>query len=143
MNNRITPEKVDLLKEAKEGRYPIIVIGTNELGIHGAGFAKHAHHHWGLSSGFSFGQCKNMFCIPTKDWRIKTLPLNIIKFYLSRFIEYAKLKPNSIFYVTKIGCGLAGYKPEQIAPLFKNCITLDNVWLPQEFWDILNNHNQP
>jgi len=87
---------------------------------------------------FSFGIWKNMFCIPTKDWRIKKHSLNIIKFYVSRFTEYAKLKSNSIFYVTKIGCGLAGYTPEQIAPLFRECMELENVWLPQEFWDILN-----
>lgn len=138
MEGRITPEKVDLHKETKGGRYPIVLIGTNESGIHGAGFAKFAHHNWGLPMTFSFGIWHNMFCIPTKDWRIKTHPLNVIKFYVSRFIEYAKLKSNSIFYVTKIGCGLAGYTPEQIAPMFRDCVNLPNVYLPQEFWDVLN-----
>jgi hypothetical protein len=50
---------------------------------------------------------------------------------------YAKQTPDKIFLVTEIGCGLAGYSPEDIAPLFRDVIDLENVWLPERFWKVL------
>lgn len=71
------------------------------------------------------------FAIPTKDQQIRTLPLRRIEGYVNAFIGYAKEHPELTFYVTPIGCGLAGYSPEQIAPMFKQAPT--NVVLPKCF----------
>lgn len=60
--------------------------------------------------------------------------------YINKFIKFAKENKDLIFLVTEIGCGYAGYKPKDIAPLFKQCEYLENVYLPQRFWDNLNLH---
>ena len=131
---RITPEDITL-KDI--GQDDIFVFGSNEAGIHGAGAA-----YFALSLGAEFGQgfglMGNTFAIPTKDWNIQQLPLSAIIFYVHRFIEFAIVNKDFRFYVTKIGCGLAGYTPEQIAPMFKTASNIDNIYLPSEFWDIIN-----
>jgi len=113
----------------------VFVFGSNEAGIHGAGAARTAHINFGAPIGLGFGYNHGIrdqtFAIPTKDWKIKTLPIEVIKFYVDRFIEFAKGAPKLTFLVTKIGCGLAGYSPDDIGPLFKGCP--DNVVLPEEF----------
>jgi len=96
----------------------IFVFGSNESGIHGLGAAKDAFDHMDAKWGMGFGQHGNTFAIPTKDWDIKKLPLHVIEFYISRFLEYTRTKPNLIFFVTPIGCGLSKYKPTEIAPMF-------------------------
>jgi len=78
------------------------------------------------------------FAIPTKDWSIQILPLKTIEFYIKRFVEATKAVPDIKYYVTAIGTGLAGYTPEDIAPMFQECVELENVCLPQRFWDVLN-----
>ena len=83
-------------------------------------------------------QQDNAFAIPTKDWQIKTLPLEVIEFYVQRFIKFASLGSMTKFYVTQIGCGLAGYIPKDIAPMFRDAISLENVYLPLCFWEILD-----
>lgn len=142
MENRITPEEITV-EMLLENNNIVCVIPTNEVGIHGAGMAAWARRKFALNAGFAFGPIftkgeRIFFCIPTKDWSINTLPLNIIQFYVQRFIEYTKIRQYRIFYVPTIGCGLAGYTPEQIAPLFRDCVNLPNVYLPKEFWDVLN-----
>lgn len=132
---RITPEKVDFFTLPKN---TIVLVGTNEAGIHSAGFAKYCRTSGELVWQQAFGFSGSCFGIPTKDWFIKQLPLDAIAFYVNRFIALSKRGSNVTFWVTKIGCGLAGYTPEQIAPLFRECVNLPNVYLPQEFWDILN-----
>lgn len=134
---RITPEE---LKRKDIGEDDIFVFGSNEKGIHGAGAALFAFQELGFPKGLGFGMRDNdsAFALPTKDWEIKTLPLESINFYISRFIEYAKLCWGLKFYVTQIGCGLAGYKPYQIAPMFRNAINLENVYLPLCFWEVLD-----
>jgi hypothetical protein len=77
--------------------------------------------------------------IPTKDASIRrTLRLDEIKPYIDRFIEFAKANQDSTFLVTEIGCGLAGYKPKDIAPLFKEAESVENIYLPAKFWHKLN-----
>lgn len=127
-NSRITPEEIIELKDDE-----IFVFGSNEAGIHGAGAARYAMH-FGAYIGGGFGMHGSSFAIPTKDWRIQTLPVEDIGFYVKRFIAFAKNVPNLTFLVTPIGCGLAGYKPEQIAPLFEGAIQVQNIHLPASFW---------
>lgn len=113
----------------------VFVFGSNEAGRHGAGAASLAMHQFGARYGMGFGRSGQSFAIPTKDWNLKTLPLPSIEHYVSRFLEYARIYPEFQFYVTKIGCGLAGYKPDEIAPMFTHAGK--NVILPKEFQEQL------
>lgn len=115
----------------------IFVFGSNEAGRHGKGAALLAMK-WGAIKGIGQGIQGQTYGIPTKNNKIKTLSINKIKKYVDNFIEYAKQNENLKFYVTEVGCGLAGYQPKDIAPLFNQAINLDNIYLPQKFWDILN-----
>ena len=113
----------------------IFVFGSNLLGIHGAGAAKHAVKHFGAVMGVGVGRRGNSYAIPTKETPYRTLSLNDIQPYVTEFLDYAKKRYWEAFFVTKIGCGLAGYCPEDIAPMFKGAP--DNVNLPEEFKQIL------
>jgi hypothetical protein len=113
----------------------IFVFGSNEAGRHGAGAASLALGQFGAKYGMGFGPSGQSFAIPTKDWNLKTLPLRVIEFYVARFVAYAAKNPNFTFYVTKIGCGLAGYIPAEIAPMFRHAGK--NVILPKEFQEQL------
>ena len=97
----------------------IFVFGSNLAGIHGAGAALHASKYFGAEYGHGIGRTGNCYAIPTKDEKIRTLPLVRIQKYVNYFIDYARYNPTLEFFVTRIGCGLAGYTNEQIAPMFK------------------------
>lgn len=96
----------------------VFVFGSNEAGRHGAGAAKFAMEHHGAIYGVGEGLQGDSYGIPTKDGNIKTLPLTDIHEYVRRFIQFARRNPTMDFNVTRIGCGLAGYKDMDIAPLF-------------------------
>lgn len=115
----------------------IFVYGSNESSIHGAGAAKLALN-WGAIYGKKpYGLCGQTFGIPTKDQRVQTLELEDIKQYVGGFVEEAEFYHKLTFLVTAVGCGLAGYKNEEIAPMFRKCVDLDNVYLPIEWREIL------
>ena len=133
MNKRITPNKITQLKDNE-----IFVFGSNLSGIHGAGAAKTAMM-WGAKLGMSIGLQGKTYAIPTKDASIRhTLPLSEIKMYVNYFIEFAKNNKNLVFLVTEIGCGLAGLKPKDVAPLFQDCKNIENIYLPENFWKYIN-----
>lgn len=113
----------------------IFVFGSNLAGRHGKGAALWAVKNRGAKYGQGFGEQGNSFAIPTKDTNVKTLPLDIIANYVRLFVEEARLNPEVQYELTPIGCGLAGYKPEQIAPMFKDAPS--NVALPQVFINVL------
>lgn len=126
---RTTPDHIKRLEEGF-----IFVFGSNESGRHGLGAAKTALG-WGAKWGQAEGLQGRTYGIPTKDKTVRrTLTVSEIKPYVDRFIEFAKETPEFTFLVTEIGCGLAGLKPKQIAPLFKESVCLKNVWLPSKFW---------
>lgn len=106
----------------------IFVFGSNLAGRHGAGSAKEAVKNWGARYGRGVGHIGNSYAIPTKDRNLQTLPLEEIQEYVEHFIQHAGQYPEFEFHVVKIGCGLAGYKEEQIAPMFADAP--DNVVLP-------------
>jgi hypothetical protein len=132
---RVTPENIADLE-----RDEMFVFGSNELGVHGAGAAKLAYEKFGAFLGQGFGPSAQTFAIPTKSWEMNPLPLPIIKQYVDRFIAFTRRKMTDgwKFKVTRIGCGLAGYTPELIAPFFDSVRFQQNVWLPQEFIDIID-----
>lgn len=96
----------------------VFVFGSNEAGYHGGGAAYHAHRVHGAEWNIGDGPTGNAYGIPTKDATIQTLPLNAIQTYVTKFLAYATAHPELSFNVTRIGCGLAGYTDDQIAPLF-------------------------
>ncbi len=130
-DRRTTPDNITSLKENQ-----IFVFGSNLSGRHGKGAAKTAMG-WGAKMGQGSGLQGNTYGIPTKNANMNTLHLNAIESHIIKFVEFAVINPNNIFMVTEIGCGLAGYKPKQIAPLFKNAVDVDNIHLPYKFWRVL------
>ena len=116
-------------------RDDVFVFGSNLAGRHGAGAAKFARMNAGAIYGNGVGMQGWSYAIPTKDTKIKTLPLNEIQEYVMDFIEYAQENLNKTFYVTPIGTGLAGYSHDQIAPMF--CGASENVLLPPQWREFL------
>jgi hypothetical protein len=111
----------------------IFVFGSNLSGRHGKGTALHARQHYGAVSGKGVGLQGSSYAIPTKDHGLRALPLDQIRHYVGKFIEFAIEHPEMTFKVTRVGCGMAGYSDKQIAPLFgrapKNC-QLPEEWKP-------------
>lgn len=109
----------------------IFVFGSNLAGRHGAGAALYAADVYGAKFGVGKGRTGDAYAIPTKDHEIQTLPLDHIQVYVEEFLEYATLHLEETFFVTRIGCGLAGYQDKDIAPMFRgapdNCI-FDIKW---------------
>lgn len=109
----------------------IFVFGSNLAGRHGKGAALEARRKHGAVYGVGVGKTGNSYAIPTKDGNLNTLPLERIKPYVEDFILFAEANRGVTFRLTAIGCGLAGYKPEQIAPMFAKAPR--NVIQPPEF----------
>lgn len=103
----------------------IFVFGSNLAGRHGKGAALFARQNKGAIYGQGIGLQGQSYAIPTKDERIRTLPLHQIEEHVNVFLQFARDNPHLEFEVTEIGCGLAGYSPKQIAPMFmgypRNC----------------------
>lgn len=112
-------------------RNPVFVFGSNLAGIHAGGAARWAYENCGAEWGVGFGLTGTSFAIPTMDWEIEPLPLGDIQKYVRRFLKFAQARQDLTFQLTPIGCGRAGYKAEQVAPLFKDAPP--NVLMPDEF----------
>jgi len=117
-----------ILDEEVKGsdKAPVFCFGSNLRGAHGRGAALFAKRYRGAVYGQGIGHHGNSYAIPTKDEFIKTLPLSRIETYVYDFMDYARAHPEMTFEVSRVGCGLAGYKDSDIAPLFngapENCI---------------------
>jgi hypothetical protein len=121
----------------------IFVFGSNTKGIHGFGAAKIAHKKFGAELGVGEGPTGRCYAIPTKTSIngifLSSLSIEEINRNIQKFIEYTKLEDmkDKKFLVTKIGCGYAGYLEEEIAPLFKEALNLENIYLPMEFIKVI------
>lgn len=108
----------------------IFVFGSNLAGRHGAGAARYAMEMCGAEWGQGEGLQGSSYAIPTMDGNIEPLPLDRIAAHVKTFVEFARAHPELTFNITRIGCGLAGFTPEQIGPLFEgtpdNCAFHDN-----------------
>ncbi|SSY70962.1 A1S_2505 family phage non-structural protein [Alysiella crassa] len=113
----------------------IFVFGSNTTGRHGKGAALTAKLHFGAKQGQGVGLEGQSYAIPTKNGRLQTFPLSKIEQYVNDFIQFANQHHELKFFVTAIGTGLAGYKHEQIAPMFANAPA--NCRLPPEWIEIL------
>lgn len=98
----------------------IFVFGSNLAGRHGAGAALEARRKHGAVYGVAEGLMGNAYGIATKDRELKPRPLADIKKSVETFLEFARETPELTYEVTRIGCGLAGYKDAEIGPMFAN-----------------------
>lgn len=118
---------------------PIFVFGSNLAGRHGKGAAAFAKRFHGAIQGQGEGAQGSAYAIPTKDERLRTLPLEAIAQAVERFLEYVTGHPDLDFRITRIGCGLAGYKDTDILPLFyRDNKSMANCHLPGTWAQRLN-----
>ena len=122
-----TPERITELKPNE-----VFVFGSNLAGAHGGGAAWLAYDRFGAVWGQGVGLQGQSYAIPTMQGGVET-----IKPYVDEFIRFARQHPELKFLVTKIGCGIAGFRVEEIAPLFYHAMDCENVILPKEFFDIV------
>jgi hypothetical protein len=129
----ITPENITELQPNE-----IFVFGSNLSGWHSGGAALIACQSFGAIYGKGIGIMGSSYAIPTKSRGIKsTLPISEIKKHIDVFLVFAICHTDNIFLVTQIGCGLAGYTPKDIAPLFEKALDVENIYLPKQFIEIL------
>ncbi|WP_287641719.1 hypothetical protein [Bacteroides sp.] len=128
MNGRITSPRITELQPGE-----IFVFGSNLEGHHGGGAALLAWKKWGAIWGQGAGLQGQTYGIPTMHGGPDR-----IKPYVDEFISFARQHPELTFLVTEVGCGIAGFRPAEIAPLFRDAIDVENIHLPQRFWEVLN-----
>ncbi|MCR4658701.1 MAG: hypothetical protein K5650_00190 [Bacteroidales bacterium] len=109
----------------------VFVFGSNVQGMHGGGAAWFAHKNFGAEWGVGEGLTGRTYALPTMEGEAA------LKKAVERFTSCAEQHPELTFLVTAVGCGIAGYTPQEVAPLFKEASTLANVYLPQVFWDVM------
>ena len=118
-----TPEQITELKADE-----VFVFGSNLAGMHGGGAAYAAYRKFGAVWGCGVGHFGQSYAIPTMQGGVET-----IKPYVDAFIAYAVSHPEFFFYVTRIGCGIAGFSDGEIAPLFSAARKVENICLPESF----------
>lgn len=128
VEGRVTPNRIDHLEEGQ-----VFVFGSNEAGHHDGGAARAAMERFGAVYGQGRGLQGSSYAIPTMG-----RPLEGIRRDIQTFIEFADCHPELTFLVTRIGCGIAGFRDDDIAPLFARAYSLPNIWLPASFWKVLS-----
>ena len=126
--DRITPSMIHVLEPNE-----VFVFGSNIQGMHMGGAARVAYNKFGAEWGNGEGLQGRSYALPTMEGIESTTEA------AKRFTSFAKDHPELKFFVTPVGCGIAGYTPEEIAPMFKDAIQLENVYLPLSFWKVLMN----
>ena len=121
----VTPERIESLEPGE-----VFVFGSNLAGAHAGGAAALAYKKFGAVWGQGVGLQGQSYAIPTMQGGVETIAP-----YVDEFIAFARAHPELFFYVTKIGCGIAGFSEKEIAPLFKEAATLKNVALPEGWGD--------
>jgi hypothetical protein len=124
MEKRISPDFINYLKENE-----IFVFGSNLEGMHGGGAARIAYEEFGAIWGQGVGLQGQSYGIPTMHGGV-----DVIKPYVDEFIDFAKSHTEMTFLVTRIGCGIAGFTDEEMAPLFKEAIDKPNIAIPKEWF---------
>ena len=122
-SRRITPDWITHLEENE-----IFVFGSNLKGMHGGGAARVALEKFGAVWGQGTGLQGNSYAIPTMHGGTDALAP-----YVDEFIAFAREHKEMRFYVTRIGCGIAGFTVQEMAPLFKAALDEENIYLPEDF----------
>ena len=129
MSNKVfTPENISELKQNE-----VFVFGSNKAGNHVGGAARVAVEKFGAIMGQGEGLQGQSYAIPTLDEQMDKVSTEELTRSVRRFAEYTMYNTDQVFYVTKIGCGIAGFSVDEIAEVFKSVSFGDNVVLPQEF----------
>ena len=126
-SRKYTPENITSLAQSE-----VFVFGSNLQGSHGGGAAAAAVRYFGAIWGQGVGMQGQCYAIPTMHGGV-----DVIRPYVDEFIEFAKGHPELTFLVTRIGCGIAGFRDEQMAPLFADALELPNVVLPKSFVKVI------
>ena len=126
-SRKYTPENITSLAQNE-----VFVFGSNLQGSHGGGAAAAAVRYFGAIWGQGVGMQGQCYAIPTMHGGV-----DVIRPYVDEFIEFAKGHPELTFLVTRIGCGIAGFRDEQMAPLFADALELPNVVLPKSFVKVI------
>lgn len=121
--DRITPDHITSLNDNE-----IFVFGSNAQGLHGGGAAAAAMKYYGAQWGQGEGLQGRSYAIPTMG------TINETEAAVARFVRFAREHPEMKFLVTRIGCGIAGHTPAEIAPLFAGVANVENICLPKDFW---------
>ena len=132
MSRKYTPDHIPHLEPDE-----IFMFGSNLQGMHAGGAARIAYNKFGARWGQGVGIQGQSYAIPTMQGGVET-----IKPYVDEFIKLAREWDQNTFYVTRIGCGIAGFTDRQIAPLFDEAYDLYNVRLPESFAKIIE-RNRP
>ncbi|MBQ1168808.1 MAG: hypothetical protein II143_06865 [Bacteroidales bacterium] len=111
----------------------VFVFGSNLAGQHGGGAARIAYETFGAEWGVGVGLTGQSYAIPTMQGGVET-----IKPYVDDFVAFAKAHQELFFYVTRIGCGIAGFRDRDIAPLFADAVGVENICLPESFVRLLS-----
>lgn len=127
LGQRVTPAWIDEMDENE-----VFVFGSNTRGIHDGGASFTAVQYFGAIVGQPEGPQGRSYAIPTDGASLADIQTSV-----NSFIVYAKAHPQLTFLVTEIGCGTAGYHPMEIAPLFKDAVKIQNIYLPKIFWNYL------
>lgn len=126
-HGRLTPERIEMLRPGE-----VFVFGSNLSGFHGGGAARFALERFGAVWGVGEGLQGRSYAIPTMQGGVET-----IRPHVDRFVGFAREHSHLRFLVTEIGCGIAGFSPREIAPLFREACTVGNISLPRSFWEVL------
>lgn len=128
---RYTPENIQSLFPNE-----VFVYGSNQYAQHGGGAARVAKERFGATNGdCPIGLCGNSYGIITTSFNDTKITESMIRTQLILLYQFGRLRPDLIFYVTKIGTGIAGIPIEQMAGIFKSISELRpiNIILPKEF----------
>lgn len=128
MYSKFTPEFITTLKENE-----IFVFGSNLNGYHIAGAAKIACDKFGAVYGAPIGIQGNSYALPTLDENFKKLSIGQLRIHINNLYNFIETNTDKDFYITKVGCGIAGFNVSEIKQLFTKFCDLPNVYLPQEF----------
>ncbi|MBP1663660.1 MAG: hypothetical protein H6Q19_800 [Bacteroidetes bacterium] len=128
LNHRISPDAITELR-----RHEVFVFGSNLDGLHYGGAARIAYEKFGAEWGQGTGFHGKSYAIPTMHGGVDQ-----IRPYVDDFIAFAASHPHLTFLVTRVGCGIAGFTDEEIAPLFTQATGCNNIFLPKSFWNVLN-----
>lgn len=133
---RVSAKHIDKLEDDE-----VFVFGSNTEGMHAGGAARMAMN-WGAIYGKAFGLQGKTFAIPTVDYRRSgKMGVDEIKKYVDEFLDFTIKNKDKKFLVTEIGCGIAGFKVSEIAPLFRKALEYNNVYLPERFINYLKENN--
>lgn len=124
--SRVSPSRINWLNDNE-----VFVFGSNAEGLHMGGAARTAYQRFGAVWGAGEGLFGQSYALPTMEGLRSTTAA------VERFIDFAAENEELRFFVTPVGCGIAGYEPKEIAPLFRRAVELDNVYLPLCFWEII------